>query len=186
TTRDALKAEIPLLRGMAHLIDVAGLEEDAADSASIAGQMHHRTLREIETADVVLLIRDCTDSRPPLALSRPADLTVFTKSDLLSNPPAHPPHVSAQTGENLDRLRQLLDSAAFGADSAGSSLTLNARHHAAIEETTATLHRCIAASPPELIAADLRSALDSLGTILGQVTPDDVLGKIFSTFCIGK
>jgi tRNA modification GTPase len=80
-----------------------------------------------------------------------------------------------------------LDTLAFGA-AERPSLALNARHLRAIDDARAALRRTSdsATVGPELIALELRESLDVLGTILGQVSPDDVLGHIFSTFCIGK
>jgi len=112
---------------------------------------------------------------------------VYSKCDLgEAGRSAEGMRVSAKTGENMNELRKRLDMAAFGADLGGSNLTLNGRHLAAIEHAMAALRRGVGAGSAELVAADLREALDWLGTILGQVTPDDVLGKIFAAFCVGK
>ena len=102
-----------------------------------------------------------------------------------------PLHVSARTGEGLDALRTAIDRAAFGAASDSSAaLALNSRHVAAVERALDALSRARTAladlTGDEIIALDLRDALDALGSIAGQVTPDDVLGRIFSSFCIGK
>jgi tRNA modification GTPase len=87
----------------------------------------------------------------------------------------------------MDVLRAELDRVAFGADSAGTSLVLTSRHINAIEYATGALTRARdVGGSLELVAAELRAGLDALGGILGVVTPNDVLGRIFSTFCIGK
>jgi tRNA modification GTPase len=89
----------------------------------------------------------------------------------------------------MDALRADLDALAFGRAAGGQSLALNARHLAAIADARAALARAkeiAAAAGDELIALELRDALDHLGRVLGQVTPDDVLGRVFATFCIGK
>jgi tRNA modification GTPase len=100
-------------------------------------------------------------------------------------------HVSALTGTGMDEFRHALDVAAFGGSSESSaSLALNARHVAAVERAIDSLKSAqenLASNPgDELIALDLREALDALGSIAGQITPDDVLGRVFATFCIGK
>src|SRR5206468_1509788 len=81
----ALSAEVALPRGMIRLLDVAGLDEEGAPASttSIGGQMRERALRALESADLVLLVRDVTDARPALALPRDVHLTILTKLDLL-------------------------------------------------------------------------------------------------------
>jgi len=198
TTRDALSVEIPLKRGMIRLVDLAGLEENAIAAelspgplAHIEKQMRARALRELESADVVVWVRDVTDEGPALKLPRAADYKVWTKIDLAPSPAlgADEIAVSAMKGNHLNDLRMALDTLAFGAGGAEGSLALNARHLRAIAEARQSLSRARGAveqNAAELVAADLRAALDSLGQILGAVSPDDVLGRIFSTFCIGK
>ncbi len=226
TTRDALSAEVALSRGVIRLIDVAGVEESHT-SGEIERQMQERALAMVETADLVILVRDSNDPLPDLIISRAADLVIHTKADLLPTPsPGTPgegrgegspsrrastndmasanPHpnplpeyrergpegilVSAHTGENIPALLQHLDQLAFGEMNA-STLAINARHIQAIHDARAALARArerLDEGGAELLAVDLRDALDALGAILGQITPDDVLGRIFSTFCIGK
>ena len=97
--------------------------------------------------------------------------------------------VSAKTGHNMDRLRLRLSQMAFGGPSEGSALALNTRHLQAIYEARESLMRITAAgdaSSAELLSVELRQALDALGRIVGQITPDDVLSRVFATFCIGK
>ena len=101
------------------------------------------------------------------------------------------PHlrISAVTGENLDALRTTLDQLAFGSPASGATLALNARHLRSIDEALAALGRAAGltrAGSPEFLALELREALDDLGQVLGHVSPDDLLGRIFSSFCIGK
>lgn len=156
--------------------------------------MREQALRAAEGADVVVLVQDVTDARPPPRLHRPADLVVRTKADL-SGPADGSLRVSAATGENLDKLREALDRLAFGAAGSpgaggGAALALNARHLAAVNEAVAALDRAAGrgggGEPAEVVALELRDALDALGGVLGHVSPDDLLGRIFSSFCIGK
>jgi tRNA modification GTPase len=197
TTRDVVSADIKLARGIVKLLDAAGLEEDfgsdAAGSAqeSIARQMRDRALKTVETSDAIVLVQAPDDASAPLRLPRTPDLVVYTKSDLprargIVTSGDHV-SVSAHTGADLDLLRTRLDILAFGATER-PSLALNARHLRAIDDARAALRRASdsATTASELIALELRESLDALGTILGQVSPDDVLGHIFSTFCIGK
>lgn len=189
TTRDALVAEVRLKRGLIRMIDLAGLENVDTDFPrdGIAGQMQRQALRAIETADRVIYARDATDSRPALEMNRSIDLLVTTKLDLTGAQSGLA--VSALTGEGMDALRGQLDGLAFGELSLGGKLALNARHLHSLSGARASLERAGAVahtSGSELVALELRDALDSLGQVLGQVTPDDVLGRVFATFCIGK
>jgi tRNA modification GTPase len=191
TTRDVLSAQVVLPRGILRVIDLAGVDEGDA-VGEIGRQMRDRALRAVETADVVLLVHDLTDRRPPLALSREPDLTILTKLDLLGSPAGDRDTiaVSAITGANLDQLRGRLDRIVFGASDAagGATLALNTRHVNCIREARDALSRVAGgqSNPPEVTALELREALDALGQVLGAVTPDDLLGRIFSAFCIGK
>jgi tRNA modification GTPase len=194
TTRDALSVEIVLPRGVARLIDVAGIEESGQSSPTpslreVHEQMRNLAHRAIEGADVLVLVRDATDDRPEVPLPRSPDLRVASKCDLLQRIPASGESlpVSAVTGDGLDALRQSLDRIAFASDSVGASLALSGRHLQALDEAISALHRAKdVPDSPELLAAEFRAALDALGGILGAVTPDDILGRIFSTFCVGK
>jgi tRNA modification GTPase len=140
----------------------------------------------IENADRVILIRDCTDDRPDPSLPRQPDLIVLTKADLRSDP-SGALCVSARNNVHLEELRQQLDLLAFG-KSADASLAINARHVQLITDARASLTTAMQAADSglEMIALELREALNSVGGILGQISPDDVLGRVFSTFCIGK
>jgi tRNA modification GTPase len=120
----------------------------------------------------------------------PVDLVVFSKLDLADETTLPPGAlaVSAQTGRNMDAFRRRLDELAFGSPAAAPTLALNARHVQAIDEARRALVRAAAGAggAAELLALELREALDALGQVLGNVSPDELLGRIFSAFCIGK
>ena len=195
TTRDVLTVAVDLPRGRVQLVDAAGLDpfsdgpegrafspvETRTSGPSLNGEMQRRAADAIATADVLVLVRDATDDRPDVPLPRPPDLRVTNKADLTGGP-----GVSATAGTGLDDLRRALDAAAFGT-AIGGRLALNRRHLAAVADARAALSRATdQADVPELAAADLRAALDAVGTVVGSVAPDDVLGRIFGAFCIGK
>lgn len=202
TTRDAIWAEVLLRRGLVRMVDVAGIEadlpapDDGSPAAEIARQMRRKAEQAVESADVLVLAIDRADPVGAPRLSRRPDLVVHTKADLLParSADASGLAVSALTGVGLPQLRDRLDALAFGAPdgaggtAGGTGLALNARHVTAIEEARAAIGRVQAGAEKtgELVALDLREALDALGSIVGQVTPDDVLGRIFGAFCIGK
>jgi len=188
TTRDVLTAGVDLPHGRVLLIDVAGIEPTSDPENKIENQMQHQAHRAIESADLIALVHDSTDSSPPLVLERPIDLVIHSKSDL-DGSEDQKNSVSAKTGAGLSELRETLGRLAFERETVGVSLALNRRHIAAVEEARAAITRAVESThdaAAELIALELREALDALGRILGSVTPDDILGRIFSTFCIGK
>jgi tRNA modification GTPase len=225
TTRDVIWATAALRRGIVHIADAAGLEgepgrprpgpgprtarlsSDETDAQRhIAEQMQSHAAVAAERADVLVLVRDVTDARPPIALSRPPDLVVRSKIDLTSVAGVVDPgppgvrlrraqsnrdagyKISAHTAVGMSDLREVLDRLCFGDSAAAESLALTGRHVASIEDAIAAVQRAGShiAGGAEVLALELREALDAVAQVLGQVTPDDLLGRIFSTFCIGK
>ena len=116
-----------LRRGIVRILDAAGLGDEAMNG--IDHQMKDRAQQAIESADFVILVLDATNTRPPFAASRATDVVVLSKSDLCADPQrVHGLPVSAITGIGMKKLREHLDQLAFGGESAGSTLALNARH----------------------------------------------------------
>ena len=179
TTRDAIAADVQLPGGVVRMIDLPGLSETPASLLDAAAQ--ERALVAAAGADVLLAVSASDAATAPLRLPRPPDCAVVTKSDLA------PGDVSALTGDGLDTLRWRLSMLAF-AHHGGDRLALTARHLAAVADARAALSVAadIVDGPPELLAFELRAALDHLGSILGTVAPDDLLARIFSAFCVGK
>lgn len=205
TTRDALESRIRLPRGEALLVDTAGLETEAVSSdGTLASAMADAAHRAVATADVLVWVLPADCNRPAPSPPRHPDLLVRTMADRLGpgqSPTAvdvyHPgmpqPReliVSARSGAGLSELRDALDLCCFGRPG-GDGLALTSRHlhhlDAALHElTTLSLSLRNGAAADELAALSLRAALDELGHITGAVSPDDVLGRVFATFCIGK
>ncbi len=191
TTRDALSAVVLLDGGLVEVIDVAGFEADDDNASSpreVAAQMQARARRASEEADFVIHLIDATHPAPAMPLAREADLSVINKIDLHPAAPASRGiGISAQAGTNLHLLRSAMSDLAFARGTAADArLALNARHRQAIATAVSALDAANADGPIEVIAFELRHALDALGDVLGQISPDDVLGRIFSSFCIGK
>ena len=104
--------------------------------------------------------------------------------------------ISAKSGKGLDNLRNFLSETA--SDLIGmsdSTLVTNLRHYEALRKSEAPLRRVLSGLgatdhgsplPPDLIAQDLREALHYIGSIVGEISTDEVLGNIFREFCIGK
>ena len=200
TTRDTLRETIRLDGLELHLVDTAGLR-DGGDAIEREGMRRARA--ELLRADVALAVVDARDpaaGRAAVAddiVGVPAVLWIHNKVDLLalappdpSDPPDHI-YVSAARGLGLDRLHARLRALAGGAavDGGEGEFSARARHVDALQR--AALHAGAAADQLqheqlELAAEELRLAHDALGEITGRLSADDMLGHIFSTFCIGK
>ena len=198
TTRDYVRATVSLEGVPIHLIDTAGLRE-ARDEVERIGV--ERTWRAIESAGAALLISSPDlpeDSHDREILARLPEAMpvahVENKIDLVSGSPGMTTtagiagiRVSAKTGAGIPDLRQwLLDAAGWKPH--GESLFLaRERHLEALKDAGERLSAATHNSQVfELMAEDLRLAQGALGRITGQVTSDDLLGEIFSRFCIGK
>jgi len=188
TTRDALRESI-LIEGVPIVvIDTAGLRpsDDPVERLGIA-----RTQLELQNADLVVVVFEAGEAHAPLAElpEGVARLEVYNKSDLAPGfiAPAGALSVSAKTGAGLDALRAAFLEAA-GAGAAGESVFLaRERHLRALQQAAAHL---AAASGEvrrwEIFAEELRLAQQALSAITGDFSADDLLGEIFSRFCIGK
>jgi len=191
TTRDTIE-ESACLRGILfRLTDTAGLREtnDPVEQEGVA-----RSGRAMENADLVLHIFDASATTPPAPLND-REILVANKCDLL--PPESLKHtgailVSSLTGEGFDALLDAMTNA-NGSKHAGtgdSLAAINARHKALLESAATSLRVAAelvqTSAPPELAAVELRSSLDALGRIVGATDTEDILGEIFSKFCIGK
>lgn len=186
TTRDILEAQLELPRGTVTLLDTAGLIDQPDDP--IDQQAIRQTRQALQSADHVIFARAADDSTSDPALAREG-LVVVTKADLAPTafPQANNLLTSVVTGEGMDALREAIANRAFACGD--GKMPLQARHAGLLDEAgraLAAATETVQSGMMELLAADLRAALDALGAISGVVTPDDVLGQIFAGFCIGK
>lgn len=181
TTRDAIGAVVHLQRGLVRVIDVAGLESQT--DGTIQAQMQNVSHRAIEQADIVVELVDPSDANRPTFDSH---LTVFTKADVSAV--LEGMCISAKTGIGMSELRAKLDELCFGRASGSQTVALTVRHVRAVEEALEAIQRARIAMEfgAEILALELREALDQLGMIRGTVSSDDVLGRVFAKFCIGK
>jgi tRNA modification GTPase len=198
TTRDAVRQTIQIEGVPMNIIDTAGLREtdDAVEAIGIA-----RTWEAIGRADAMLLVVDAREGvaaadktivdRLPAKLAR---VTVFNKIDLSGGSPGAQEEeggwhvrVSARTGAGIDSLRSVLLRLAGWQSEGGDIFMARERHLLALERAAAALERgrhCAART--ELFAEELRLAQRELGAITGEVSADELLGEIFSRFCVGK
>ena len=198
TTRDLIRQSINLNGVPVHIIDTAGLREatDPVEQAGIA-----RTWAAIGKADLALLVIDGTHAESAedraLAARLPkglACLRVYNKSDLVGKTACRTREggvevvvLSAKTGEGLDMLRAAIAEAIGWRGDAEGVFMARARHLEALRTAQAGLNRAAAEQrQQELFAEELHGAHAALMSITGEVTADDLLGEIFSRFCIGK
>lgn len=199
TTRDILREQI-VVEGMPlHVLDTAGLR----DTVDVIEQEGVRRARgELDRADHALMVVDGSATTPDeiarLRTELPDGLPhtlVLNKLDLGHSAAFKPPPdgavaVSALTGAGLSALRGALCQAAGLGEDATTTLSARRRHLDALERARAHLDEGIRQleqhRAAELLAEELRLAQDALGTVTGRVTSDDLLGEIFSSFCIGK
>lgn len=200
TTRDVLREHIHIDGLPLHIIDTAGLcdSDDPVEQEGV-----RRARAQIEQADRILLL--CDDSAsghgedesllqqfPPRI---PATL-IRNKIDLTGRPPGLEQdgrgtavYLSAKTGAGLDLLRDHLKSCAGYRPEGDGAFSARRRHLDALEQAGLSVERAVRharSGSAELVAEELRAAGENLGEITGKITSDDLLGRIFAEFCIGK
>ncbi len=213
TTRDLVSEHVSMSGIPVELIDTAGLRE-TSDQAELIGI--EKTREAIADADVILALVDASclheaqsmDQSWMDALSDPRSILVANKMDLVPEAVGLEESVraglglaasttlpfvtvSALNGSGIAELRQaILCRVHAGGSGVESGLLTNIRHHDAIAQSESTLRAALAAVeqgiPHEMFLLDLYGALQGLDVLTGTTTADDVLNRIFSTFCIGK
>jgi tRNA modification GTPase len=188
TTRDVVEAQI-LFEGVPlALADTAGLRASTTDAIEQIGMA--RAEQAALDADILLWVT-APDVKETVGPPRKPDLFVSNKADLESIRSRNDAAlgVSTKTGAGLNHLRaelqKLIQLRLSGVEDA---VVVRQRHVQAVEESIRLLNKCLEESirPHELIAEDLRKAARALGSITGHVDVEDLLGKIFAEFCIGK
>ncbi len=195
TTRDLVRVPVHLGGMPVELVDTAGLRltDDVVEREGV-----RRALEQGRRADVVLVLSDLSEPEmpPPAALSELDTRTLIrvgNKCDLSSDgagqqlPGGCEIAISATTGEGIEELIALI-AQRVGYQAPEAAFTARTRHLQALQRATEHVHRAQAMTGPEaeLIAEELREVQQALGEIVGEITPDDLLGEIFSNFCIGK
>ena len=198
TTRDILKETIQVDGLPLHIIDTAGLHnsDDIIEKEGI-----RRAHAEIDSADVVLLVYEAQEQSADYSIlsdlmtNKPI-VTIRNKIDLLGEEAGITEQdkqfsisLSAKTGNGVELLRELLIRTA-GYNPVGEEVFLaRKRHLLAIASALKYIKiavKQLESGASELVAEDLRQASMSLGAITGEFSSDDLLGEIFSSFCIGK
>lgn len=197
TTRDVVRGTLQIEGIPLHVIDTAGLHASEDEIEKIGMR---RTWREVERADVVVLLADARRgvgeaehailTQLPVSLAR---ITVFNKIDLTGRPAASEEGpegpvlwLSARSGEGVDLLRQQLLRIA-GWHPAEDVFIARERHLRALADARDHVAQALSRlSQLELFAEELRLAQSALASITGKFSADDLLGEIFGKFCVGK
>ncbi len=199
TTRDAIIERLNLSQalpgaGAVLLCDLPGLGEFGIDAIDHAAQ--ERAREQIASADVIIWCDPSgrfDDSRPMINAGLPT-VRVRTKSDLVHNADTgNELSVCALDGSKLDVLKRAISDAACARTGEGVGAFVP-RHRRSMVSAAEGIRAALAEfeptadsiEMPELVASGLRDALDALGELAGEVTPDDVIGRVFATFCVGK
>ncbi len=215
TTRDTVEETCVIDGVLFRFIDTAGIRESSDEIEKLGIERTFRKISEAEIVLGVVDVSDHPESletalrtmvgkidfqqQKLLILANKMDkngvnknvntINYFVKSFDYKQYPILVLEISAKTGLGLESLRSALVERA-GIASASGTLVTNARHAAALRDAATSLSTVSDGLdrhiPTDLLAEDLRSALASLGSITGQITTDEVLGEIFSKFCIGK
>jgi len=197
TTRDILKERIEIDGLAVELVDTAGLREDPD---RIEAEGIRRAREALRNADGVLWIQDASvGDAGELDEEIPAEIPVIVlrnKIDMTGDPPGPLPaapttlNVSAKTGAGMDDLRETVRRLAGYKDLGEGAFTARRRHVDAIGAAAEHFLRGKRAlednKAGELLAEDLRLSHQALGEVTGALSSDDLLGRIFSEFCIGK
>jgi tRNA modification GTPase len=194
TTRDTIEERANLGGYPFLLIDTAGLRE-TADPVEREGVARAR--RAAEQADLRLHLVDASTMEGAASLNPllGKELLVLNKIDLLEDRAALPaaPAISCHTGEGIEELIATILMHVTGSSEAESlpgGSAINVRHQECLRRASATLEIAISllkeGEPPELAAVELRATLAAVGEIVGDFGTEEILGEIFSNFCIGK
>jgi len=197
TTRDIVKQTIQIYGVPLHIMDTAGLR----DSDDVVEKMGiERTHQTLHKADLILLLLDAskglTKQDEQIMAGLPENiprLTLLNKIDLLKGEPLEASSLtsyiclSAKTGEGIEELRAKLMEAVGWRDQEAGAFMARERHLRALSDAQTHLQRSAEViASAELFAEELRLAHHALSEITGEFTPDDLLGEIFTRFCIGK
>ena len=196
TTRDVIEEVIDLRGIPLRLVDTAGVRE-SDDEIEREGMA--RTQRQIERADLVLHVVDASvglsDFTSQISDLETRSLLVLNKCDLGEHESwraVEGVRISCLNNDGIAQLDDAIVAKITGGDTAQRdwSVAINARHEAALQTALrfadAAREAFTSGLSPEFVAEELRATLNAVGDILGRVDHDEILGKIFSTFCIGK
>jgi len=207
TTRDTIEEVVNIKGVQFRLVDTAGIR-DAQDQIEAIGVQ--KTIEAIQKSTILIYVFDVIELSPEevyqdlkklqkeglkiVLVANKMDLNPFTKPENYASELAGNEHIvtaSAINRMNIEHLKEkLYDVALTHQLNSQSTIVSNIRHFEALQSSYQALDEVLQGIDNqvsgELLSLDIRSALEHLGTITGQVTTEDLLGNIFSNFCIGK
>jgi len=199
TTRDAVDVRLILDGVPITLIDTAGIRKS---TEKIEQEGVNRAINYLKKADLIILVHDpalvdvptitIPENVPTIELMNKSDLLSDSQRKQLKRTHSGRIFLSAKTGDNIHSLKQQIKtSLGVGGSLSDTVTTTTSRQHNALKDCHNKLNAAVELlnSPRcayELIAIELRDALDAIGVILGKTTPDDILNNIFNQFCVGK
>jgi len=192
TTRDTIEERASLGGYPFRVIDTAGFRET---EDPIEREGVERARHAAKRADVRIHLVDASTATMPVKALFDDELLVINKIDLISERSVFSslPTVSCRTGEGIEELIAAILTRVTGrseGDSLPDGAAINARHQECLNRAAASLATSMQllslGEPPELVAVELRAALSAVGEIVGEAGTEEILGKIFSSFCIGK
>ncbi len=199
TTRDSIEETINIDGILFRLIDTAGIRDGAEEIEAIGIE---RSLEKIKQASVVLCVADATNKSNVNEVSlwveklkkedpEKSVLMVLNKIDISNQRIKDAVCLSAKTGENINKLKEILVSEVQGDFKLGDeTIVSNSRHYQSLIKTIESLEKTkeslTSGISGDFVAMDIRQAMFHLGSITNDISTDDLLGNIFSNFCIGK
>ena len=200
TTRDTVEEPVRLGSVLLRLTDTAGIREAGDPIEAMGVERSEQAAREAELA---LFVCDSSQSlneedrrAMEAALKAPRSIAVLNKSDLPQRVEASElpfPHVlslSAQTGENLQALQELVEAWYGGESHCDGSVLTNARQFGAISHAADAIDRAerslLLGLTPDAVLTDVEEAMTALGEVTGRIVREDITNRIFERFCVGK
>jgi tRNA modification GTPase len=208
TTRDSIEDTIHLGQHSFRFIDTAGLRSSTDQIESIGVQ---RSYEKASQAHLILLLFDATEKNGDLIKAKIEDfkiniknfeqkkiILVFNKTDLMVEAPSGLKEIleydcvfiSAKRNENLEELKQHLLNNTIGNDPGQDIVVSNVRHYEALKASSKALEQSAEhirmQLPNDLTASHLREVLHHIGNLTGEISNEEILGNVFSQFCIGK
>jgi len=191
TTRDFIEGQCSIHGIPVRLYDTAGLRE-SSDVIEEEGIRRSRSL--LDAADLILYLAETEKDIDPEITKRPNCIVVFTKTDLKGNPEKKDSKgISIVTGHGLEELYSLIEEKlceGVPALDEGELVIQSSRQKDCLDRAydalTAAIEHNSLGLGLDIVAVDVKEALDALGEITGEVTTDDILDSIFSRFCVGK